>query len=91
MDESRPDERERPAATPDGFAEVLADCGGLPARLVEIHRDDGGRCAVCSQGNQSARSVFPCRLRALAVRALHIQATRDARRPLPKPGPGPAV
>ena len=76
----------------DGFAEVLADCGGLPARLVEIHRDDGaGRCAVCSEGNQSARRVFPCRLRSLTVRALHLQATRVAGNALRKPGPGPLM
>ncbi len=76
----------------DGLVEVLADCGGLAARLVEIHRDDGaGRCVVCSEGNQSARRPFPCTLRSLAVRALHLQAERAAGTALPKRGPGPAV
>lgn len=71
---------------------VLADCGGLAARLVAIHRDDGsGRCVVCSSGNQSARLVFPCNIRGLAVRALHLQASRAAGTALPKRGTGPAV
>ena len=74
------------------LAEVLADCGGLAARLVEIHRDDGGgRCVVCSEGNQSARRVFPCTLRSLATRALHLQAERAAGTVLRKRGPGPVV
>lgn len=74
------------------LVEVLADCGGLPARLVEIHTDDGnGRCVVCSEGGQAARRVFPCNLRSLATRALHLQASRDAGKLLPKHGPGPAV
>ena len=77
---------------PTGLVKVLADCGGLAARLVEIHRDDGaGRCVVCSEGNQSARRPFPCTLRSLAVRALHLQAERVAGAALPKRGPGPAV
>ena len=76
----------------DGLVEVLADCGGLAARLVEIHRDDGaGRCVVCSSGNQSARLVFPCNLRGLATRALLLQAARTAGSVLRKQGPGPAV
>ena len=74
------------------LAEVLADCGGLPARLVEIHHDDGnGRCVVCLEGNQTARRVFPCNLRSLATRALHLQASRTTGKALRKPGPGPAV
>ena len=74
-----------------GLVEALADCGGLAAQLVEIHHDDGsGRCVVCSEGNQSARRVFPCRLRSLATRALHLQATRTAGRALRAPGPDPA-
>ena len=88
MDETGQDD----SGAPPGFAEVLADCGGLAARLVEIHQDDGnGRCAVCSEGNQSARRVFPCRLRSLATRALHLQAARTAGTVLRKQGPGPAV
>lgn len=88
MDEIGQDDRE---GSP-GFAEVLADCGGLAARLVEIHHDDGdGRCVVCSEGNQSARRVFPCSLRSLATRALHLQAARSAGIALRKQGPGPAV
>lgn len=93
------------------LVEVLADCGGLAARLVEIHADDGsgtvlhthdcpqvacgcprtpGRCVVCSDGNQAARRVFPCNLRSLAVRALHLQAARAAGEALRKSGAGPA-
>ena len=79
-------------ADAEGLVEVLADCGGLAARLVAIHLDDGsGRCVVCSSGNQSARLVFPCNLRGLAVRALHLQATRAAGTALGKRGTGPAV
>ena len=72
------------------LVEVLADCGGLAARLVELHHDDGnGRCVVCSEGNQSARRVFPCNLQSLATRALRLQAERLAGEALRKPGRGP--
>jgi hypothetical protein len=53
----------------------MAQCGGLPTRLVELHRDDGsGKCSVCSAGAQTGRYVYPCAIRTLAVRALLIQA-----------------
>lgn len=72
------------------FAEALAECGNLAARVVAIHRDDGrGRCVICSSGNQSPRAVFPCRLRSLATEALTMQARRAAGTALPKPHPGP--
>lgn len=75
----------------DELAEVLAECGGLAGRLVELHTDDGrGRCPVCSAGGQTGRYVFPCNIRSLATRALRLQAERLAGEALRKPGPGPA-
>jgi hypothetical protein len=64
----------RPAFDHHAFAAELARCGGLPARLLELHVDDGtGRCRICSQGGQTGRDRHPCRLRALATEALVIQ------------------
>ncbi len=83
--------RLRDDARVDGFAEVLADCGGLATRLVELHTDDGtGRCRSCTRTNRNA-AEHPCRIRSAATRALHLQASRLAGRVLPKQGPGPAV
>ena len=75
----------------DGFVEVLAECGGLPTRLVELHTNDGtGRCRACTRTNRSAEE-HPCRIRSAAIRALHLQASRLAGMELPKQGPGPAL
>lgn len=68
------------------LVEVISRCGDLAARLVHLHVDDGsGRCVVCSAGAQSARYVYPCAIRCLATRALHLQATRLGGIPLRKP------
>ncbi len=71
--------------------QVLADFGDLPTRLVLVHVDDGkGRCVVCSAGAQTTRYTHPCRIRSLATRALHLQASRLAGRVLPgSPVDGP--
>jgi hypothetical protein len=50
--------------------ELLAAHPTSIARILADHRDDGsGRCTVCHAGPQSARVVWPCRLRLLAEAA----------------------
>lgn len=59
------------------FADVLADCGDLPHRLVDQHGNDGtGHCVVCTEGGQSGRKTFPCAIRSAATAALIVQARR---------------
>jgi hypothetical protein len=63
----------------EGFAAEMAQCGGLPERLLELHVDDGtGRCRLCSSGAQTGRYQHPCSLRILAAEALEIQRRRRA-------------
>jgi len=82
-----PDAREAQSS----FSEVLAECGGLATRLVELHTDDGtGRCRACVRTNR-ASEAHPCRIRSVATGALHLQASRVAGTVLPKQGPGPAL
>jgi hypothetical protein len=65
----------------DAFAAELARMGGLPRLLLEQHTDDGsGHCAICSEGGQAGRYVYPCTLRTAAIRALTIQARMHAER-----------
>lgn len=60
------------------LAEVLAGYEGLPVRLLDSHADDGtGHCAACT-------SAHPCPTRAAAVRALRLQVSWIAGRPLAK-------
>jgi hypothetical protein len=60
------------------LADVLAGHQGLPGRLLDTHTDDGtGHCAACA-------SAHPCPTRSAAVRALRIQVSRIAGRPLAK-------
>ena len=66
----------------DEFAIELAKCGGLPARLLELHTDAGtGRCRLCSAGAQTGRYRHPCTLRQAATEALVIQARERLDRP----------
>jgi hypothetical protein len=64
----------------DRFAAELARQPGAPARLLELHVDDGtGRCRVCSAGAQTGRYRHPCAIRVLAAEALVIQGVRPIR------------
>lgn len=59
------------------MVDVLSRCGDLPGTLVRLHvADRSGGCAVCSRSTQAGRYTYPCAIRALATRALHLQATR---------------
>ncbi len=61
----------------DEFAVELARCPGVPARLIELHVDDGsGRCGICSSGASTGRYHHPCAIRVLASEALVIQGRR---------------
>ena len=67
-----------------GLAEVLAGYAGLPAQLLDDHRDDGaGRCAACAWWEHS-RPAHPCPTRSAALKALHLQMSALANRPLAK-------
>jgi hypothetical protein len=56
-----------------GLAETLAECGGLAARLVELHNDDGtGHCEGCRWWDRPL-PVHPCATRVAADRALEIR------------------
>jgi hypothetical protein len=81
---------EEEPAEPRTFAEELARCGGLAARIVEVHVDDGtGHCRLCPAGpDQSGRLTHPCNLRSAAVEALVIQGRRQLDGPA---GGGPPV
>jgi hypothetical protein len=66
------------------LAEVLAGYEGLPGLLLDIHVDDGaGHCAACTRCG-GVRPTHPCPTRSAAVRALRIQVSRIAYRPLAK-------
>lgn len=53
------------------LVEVIALCGSLPTRLLEIHVNDGtGRCEVCNHNQQHGRDKWPCSTRELATRAV---------------------
>jgi hypothetical protein len=59
---------------PARFAAELARQPGVPARLLELHDDDGtGRCRICSSGASTGRHRHPCTIRALAAEALVLQ------------------
>jgi hypothetical protein len=59
------------------LAVVLADCGDLPHRLVDLHAEDGtGHCVVCAVGGGGGRKAFPCSIRSAATAALIIRARR---------------
>jgi hypothetical protein len=61
----------------DRFAVELARCPGVPARLLELHLDDGsGRCRICSSGAGTGRYRHPCAIRVLATEALVIQGRK---------------
>jgi hypothetical protein len=76
---------------PADIAAVLAECGGLAARLVELHTDDGsGRCRSCTRTNRTA-AEHPCRIRSAATGTLHLRASRMAGTPLPEQRSGPAL
>ena len=62
----------------DELAALLTAHPVVVERLLAEHIDDGsGRCTVCAQADQTARSRFPCRLRLLADDA---RARLDPRR-----------
>lgn len=72
-----------------GLVQALSECGDLATRLVHLHVADGrGACVICSRSTQAGRYAFPCAIRSLATRALHLQATRHGGVPLEKTSPG---
>jgi hypothetical protein len=73
-----------------GFARELARCGGLAARILETHTDDGtGHCRRCPAGHdQSGRLTHPCNLRLAATEALVIQGRRQLDGSWPDEGSG---
>ncbi len=63
------------------LVEVLAEYDGLPVRLLDAHVDDGtGLCAACAPWERP----HPCPTRSAALRALRLQVSRIAGRPLDK-------
>jgi hypothetical protein len=46
---------------------------GMAERLLAAHADDGtGHCRVCTQGGQTGRQKYPCRLREFAEQAAEV-------------------
>jgi hypothetical protein len=60
-----------------GLAETLAECGGLAARLVELHSEDAsGHCEGCKWWDRPD-PVHPCTIRSAADRAVQIRQQRE--------------